>query len=79
MSRHPPVAAAPTLHGKMAATTAVWMTDQGREAEAAGEREERGRVLLTPTEEEWGWGTGARKGDRKILASNQTEPLEESK
>lgn len=34
--RHPPVGSVPTLHGKMAATTAVWMTDQGREAEGAG-------------------------------------------
>lgn len=49
--RHPPVAVAPRLHGKMAATTAVWMTDQGREAEAAGERGE-GAGSVNPAE---GW------------------------
>lgn len=43
-SRHPPVAVVPTLHGKMAATTAEWMTDQG--GEGAGSD--------NPAE---GWGT----------------------
>lgn len=61
--RHPPVAAAPTLHGKMAATTAVWMTDQGREAEAAGERGE-GAGSVNPAEG-WGWGWGT--SDGKII------------
>lgn len=41
----------------MAATTAVWMTDQGGEAEAAGEREE-GAGSVNPAEG-WGWGTSA--------------------
>lgn len=41
-SRHPPAAAASTLNGKMAATTAERMTDQRGEAEAAGGEEEGG-------------------------------------
>lgn len=56
LSRHPPVAVVPTLHGKMAATTAEWMTDQGGEAEAAAERGE-GAGSANPAEG-WGWGTG---------------------
>lgn len=38
----------------MAATTAEWMTDQGGEAEAAGERGE-GAGSDNPAEG-WGWG-----------------------
>lgn len=48
LSRHPPVAAGSTVRGKMAATTAVRMTDQREEAEAAGEREEGGGLSQPP-------------------------------
>lgn len=48
LSRHPPVAAGSTLHGKMAATTLVRMTDQREEAEAAGEREQGGGLSRPP-------------------------------
>lgn len=60
LSRHPPVAALPMFHGKMAATTAVWMTDQRGEAEAAGERGE-GAGFVNPAE---GVGGGERNRSR---------------
>ena len=56
LSRHPPVVAVSTLYGKMAATTAVWVAAQRREAEAAGERGE-GAGSVSPAVR-WGWGAG---------------------